>query len=192
MGVLYERTRSVQIFQVPDAVWGMIQGCSKESGLSWGNFLLSQFMDTQKQSDLRGYSISRSRYPNGTTDRGIECLVVCSQTSQMTPHILHRVDIDLTFSYLRSGHLCHLLSLRPRKLNYSCLNKLGNEVMLGVRVDPRAKFSTHREPGDIKIQNSGRRIWNVCLQTVWFHVCLSCLVNTNRLIWGWRNKEEET
>lgn len=50
---------------------------------------------------------------------------------------------------------CITCSLRLLEMNFSCINKIGNEVMLGVSFDLRVKFSIHREAGNIKIQNSG-------------------------------------
>lgn len=52
-GVFCQRTGNVQVFPVPDAVWGMTQSYPKESALSWGSFL--QWVHAQKGTNsLKG------------------------------------------------------------------------------------------------------------------------------------------
>lgn len=79
------------------------QSCPGETSFSVDSW-------THRHKETGGVStrLGRSHSPNGTTERGIEGLVACSQTSQKS--LPYR---DFTFSYLHSGHLCHLLTQAP-------------------------------------------------------------------------------
>ena len=86
-GVLCQRTGNVQVFQVPDTAWGMVQGYPKELAPSWGNVLLSGFMHTQNQIAWKvNGRFGRWHPPNGThtTECGTEDLAVCPPTYQTT------------------------------------------------------------------------------------------------------------
>lgn len=177
------------VFQVPDAVLHMVQ----EYSVSQSCLEKLPSQGVRDHTDNKGVwrmtnRSGKSHSPNGipTTELETEDLIVCPQTYQTTLP-MHRFYI----SYLHFWTLDHLLTQAP-ETEFILHNKLWNETMLGISFDLKARFSTHREPGNIKIQNLGHWIWNVCLQTVWFHVCLRWPMNTNHLIWGWGSSMEET